>query len=927
MRDSRSPELLVGRRTECEALDDLLMGVRGGRSAALLVHGEAGIGKTALLEYALRNATDCRIGRATGIESEMELAFGGLHQLCAPFLDRVDRLPVPQREALGTVFGMNAAPPPDRFLVGLAVLSLLAEAAAELPLVCLIDDAQWLDQVSAQILVFVARRLLAERVALVFAMRDASADHALMSLPRLQVTGLNGHDAGALLDAAAQGPLDERIRGRILAEARGNPLALLELPRTLTAAELAGGFSSPDARPLANQMEEGFLRRVKALPPGTQRLLLIAAAEPGGDVTLLRRAAGRLGIAADNAVAPAEAAGLLTLDTWVRFRHPLVRSAAYRAAPARDRQIVHRALSEATDARSDPDRRAWHLACATVGLDESVASGLEQSADRARARGGVAAAAAFLARAAQLTPDPARRGARSLAAAQAKHQAGAFGEALTLLDAADLDPLDELARAQVALLRGQVMFASRSASAGLPVLLDAAKRLELLDVDLARTTYRDAIYAALTAGRMPGDEAIEKVARAMLTMAPAADATRTGLLLEGLARVTIEGYAAGVPLLREALAALKGADLTREEALGWLPLACRMAHDAREFETWSVLSARLVELARSTGALSVLPSALLLRLSNRVYAGDLTEATSLVAEATTIGEATGSGFFAHYGAMVLEPWRGGEAETHQVIDVITRDMLLRGEGKVLSATGWAAAVLNNSLGRYEEAYAAARRGSQYPQELGLSIGSTVELVEAAVRTGRPAEAAAAAKTISAMARASGTDWALGTAAGVTAQVSDGRDADELYQEAVDRLERAGVRMEAARFRLLHGEWLRREERRDDAREQLGLAHELLDEIGAAAFAERARREYKATGATVRRRSVETPATLTPHEAQIARLAGEGMTNPEIGARLFISPRTVEWHLSTVFAKLGITSRRQLRTALAERGPGSDPGPS
>jgi DNA-binding CsgD family transcriptional regulator len=914
MRNSRSPETLVGRRTECEALDDLLTGVRGGRGAAVLVHGEAGIGKTALLEYVRRNATGCRIGRATGVESEMELAFGGLHQLCAPFLEHADRLPAPQREALGTVFGMNAAPPPDRFLVGLAVLSLLAEAAGERPLVCLVDDAQWLDQVSAQILVFVAHRLLAERVALVFAMRDPRGGHALTTLPRLEVAALSGYDAGVLLDSAARGPLDGRIRGRILAEARGNPLALLELPRTLTAAELAGGFGSPDARPLAGRLEEGFLRRVRSLPAETQRVLLIAAAEPGGDVALVRRAARRLDIAADDAAAPAEAAGLLTLDTWVRFRHPLVRSAAYRAAPTRDRQAVHRALSEATDARADPDRRAWHLACATAGLDESVAAGLERSADQARARGGVAAAAAFLARAAQLTPDPARRGTRSLAAAHAKHQAGAFGEALTLLDAADLNPLDDLARARSTLLRGQVMFASRSASAGLPVLLDAAKQLEPLDAGLARETYRDAIYAALTAGRMPGDEAIEKVARATLTMAPAPDATRTGLLLEGLARMTVESYPAGVPLVREALAAVRDAELADDEALGWLPLACRMAHAAWEFDTWSVLSARLVELARGTSALSVLPSALLLRLSNRAYAGDLTEAAALVAEATATGEATGSGFFAHYGALVLEPWRGGEAETRRVIDVITRDMLLRGEGKVLTATGWAAAVLHNSLGRYEEAYAAAGRGSAYPQELGLSIGSTVELVEAAVRTGRTAEADAAAARIGVLARASGTDWALGTAAGVAAQVRDGREADELYREAVERLDRAGVRMEAARFRLLHGEWLRRADRRDDAREQLGLAHELLSEIGAEAFAERARREYEATGATVRKSAVRTPANLTPQEAQIARLAGEGLTNPEIGARLFISPRTVEWHLSTVFAKLGITSRRQLRTA-------------
>jgi DNA-binding CsgD family transcriptional regulator len=637
-------------------------------------------------------------------------------------------------------------------------------------------------------------------------------------------------------------------------------------------------------------------------------------------VTLLRRTAERLGIAADTAVVPAEAAGLITLDTWVRFRHPLVRSAAYRAAPTSDRQDVHRALAEVLDAQADPDRRAWHVACATVGLDESVAAALERSADRAHARGGIAAEAAFLDRAAQLTPDPARRGARSLAAARAKHQAGVFGDALALLDAAELSALDELSTARSTLLRGQILFASRSASAGLPVLLDAAKQLELLDAELARGTYRDAFYAALTAGRTPGDDSVMKVARAALTMAPTPEATRAGLLIEGLARMTTEGYSVGVPLLRQALTAYRTEEVSREEGLGWLPLACRMAHAAWEFDTWSVLSARLVELARETGTLAVLPSALLLRLSNRVYAGDLAEAAALVAEATTIGEVIGSSTFAHYGALVLEPWRGSVAETGRVIDIITNDLLLRGEGKVLTATGWAAAVLNNSLGRYDEAYAAARRGSSHPQELGLSIGATVELVEAAVRIGKPEDAAEAARRIDHLAQAAGTDWALGTAAAMAAQLRDGPEADALYREAIERLERTGVRIETARFRLLYGEWLRRADRRVDARKQLGLAYEMLSTIGAEAFAERARRELEATGATVRTRTVQMYAALTPQETQIARLAGDGLTNPEIGARLFVSPRTVEWHLRTVFSKLGITSRRQIRAKLAVAAP-------
>jgi DNA-binding CsgD family transcriptional regulator len=913
----RTPERLLGRRNECRALDDLLAGVRGGRSAAIVVHGEAGIGKTALLEYARRRASGCRIARAPGVESEMELAFGGLHQLCAPFLDHLDRLPGPQRDALGTAFGLTAAAPPGRFLVGLATLSLLADVAEEQPLVCLVDDAQWLDQVSAQTLTFVARRLLAERVALVFAMRDTTADHVLKGLPQLEVVGLNDHDAGELLDSATPGPLDKRIRRRILAETRGNPLALLELPRDLTAAEIAGGFGRPDAQPLSSQIEQDFLRRVQSLPPETQRLLLTAAAEPVGDVTLLRRAAERLGIAADTAATPAEAAGLITLDTLVRFRHPLVRSATYRAASPSERREVHRALAEAIDAPSDPDRRAWHMARASPGPDEAVAAELERSAGRAQARGGAAAAAAFLARAAELTPDRARRGSRALAAAGAKHQAGAFGAALELLDAAELGPLDELGRARSPLLRGQILFASRSASAGLPLLLEAAKRLEPLDAGQARETYRDAFYAALTAGRLPGNDRVVEVAQAVLTMAPAPEPTRADLLLEGLARVTTEGFAAGVPLLQQALTAYRTEEISRAEGLGWLPLASRLAHNIWEFDSWSVLSAKLVEMARETGTLSVLPSALLLRLSNRQYAGDLAGAASLAAEAATIGEALGGSYFAHYGALVVEPYRGREAATRQAIDVMTHDGMLRGEGKVSTATEWAAAVLYNGLGRYEEAYLAAKGGSAYPPEMGLSTWSLFELVEAAVRLGRPEDAAEAVQIIGEQAQASGTDWALGTAACVTAQVSDGPAADDLYREAIDRLERTDVRLELARVRLVYGEWLRRENRRVDAREHLGIAHDMLSQIGAEAFAERARREFEATGATVHKRAVQPRATLTPQEAQIARLAGDGLTNPEIGAQLFISPRTVEWHLRKVFSKLGITSRRQIRSTLTE----------
>ncbi|MEV5475196.1 AAA family ATPase [Streptomyces sp. NPDC052207] len=915
-RESRSH--LRGRQIECETLDRLVATVQDGHSSVLVLRGEAGIGKTALLEYVRGSASGCRTARAAGVESDMELAFGGLHQLCAPFLDRLCRLPDPQRDALETAFGLSAGTPPDRFLVGLAVLSLLADVAEQEPLVCLVDDAQWLDRVSAQTLAFVARRLLAERIGLVLAVREPGLEDELTGLPQLEVGRLSDSDARALLDSVTPGRLDERVRDRIVAETQGNPLALLELPRGLTPAELAGGFGRPDARPLASQIEQSFLRRIQLLPTATQQLLLIAAAEPVGDVTLVSLAAERVGIDTA-AAAPAEAAGLITIGTRVRFRHPLVRSAAYRVATPENRHNVHRALAESTDPRADPDRRAWHLANATTSPDESVAAELERCADRAQARGGVAAAAAFLERAAELTPDPARRGARALAAAQAKYQAGGYDAALELLDAAELSPLDERQLAQSDLLRGQVVFASTSAGAALPLLLKAGKRLEPLDADLARETYRDALYAAMTAGRLPSGAQVVDVARATLAALPGPRASRNDLLLNGLAVVSTEGYATGVPMVRQALDAFRTEVVSRKEGLGWLPLAARMAFNVWDFESFSVLSARLVELARETGALSVLPSALLLLVSNRVLAGELAVADSLVAEALTIGEATGSRVIPHYVALVIEPWRGREAATRQAIEAITRDTFLQGEGKMDTATQWASAVLYNGLGRYEEAYVAAERGAEHLQELGLSLRSMVELVEAAARSGRPARAAAAARHLDELAQANGTDWALGTSAAVRAQVSDGSGAETLYREAIERLGRTEVRVTAARARLLYGEWLRRENRRVDAREQLGLAYDMLSRMGVEAFAERARRELQATGETIRKRPAEAGATLTAQEAQIARLAGDGLTNPEIGAQLFISPHTVEWHLRKVFVKLGIASRRQIRTTLPQGG--------
>jgi DNA-binding CsgD family transcriptional regulator len=885
-----------------------------GESSVLVVRGEAGVGKTALLEYVAEQASGCRIARIGGVESEMELAFAGLHRLCAPMLDGLDGLPAPQANALRVAFGTQEGDAPDRFLVALAVLSLLAEAAEVEPLVCLVDDVQWLDRASAQTLTFVARRLLAERIAMVFAVREPNDLNDLTGLPELVVAGLSDGDARSLLASAMPGRLDQRVLDQIIAETRGNPLALLELPRGLTPAELAGGFGLPDARPLASRVEETFVQRVRTLPRETQRLLLLAAAEPVGDVSLLWRAAEQLGIRGD-ASRPAEAAALIELGIRVRFRHPLMRSAAYRAADFRDRQEVHRALAEATDPETDPDRRAWHQAQAAAGPDEAVADELERSADRAQARGGAAAAAAFLARAAELTPDPAQRGERAVAAAQAKFDAAASDAALELLATAELAPLDELQRARLERLRAEIVFARTRGSDAPALLLAAARRLEPLDAAMARETHLEATAAAMYAGRLGDNPGVRAAAEAAQAAPPAPQPPRAiDLLLDGVATRFTEGYSAGVPPLRTALDAFRRVEgLTARDAR-WLWLACRLAADLWDDELWYELATRGLRVARDTGALRVLPIAATYRASLHVHAGAFDAASALIEEADALVQATEMAPL-KYASLMLAAWRGDEAEALELFEAGRREATARGEGLGLGVLEWATALLYNGHGRYAEALAVAQQGCEQ-DDAGLYAWTLVELIEAGVRSGATDASSAALDRLSGRTQASGTDWALGIEAGSRALLSDGRDAEPLYREAVERLARTHGVVHLARARLLYGEWLRRQSRRVDAREELRAAHDTFSRIGAEGFAERARGELLATGETAPRRTVETRDVLTPQEAQIARMASDRQTNPEIGAKLFISPRTVEYHLRKVFTKLDISSRKELRGALA-----------
>jgi DNA-binding CsgD family transcriptional regulator len=906
---------LWDRSEQCAALDGVLADIRAGISRALVVRGEPGIGKTALLKYAADTAPDFQLARAEGVESEMELPFAALHKLCGRMLSRLDRLPGPQRDALGVAFGLRSGSAPDRFLVGLAVLGLLAEVATDQPLLCLIDDAQWLDQTSAQALGFVARRLDAESVAVMFGTRDTGAGDDLAGLPEQVLAGLSDADARSMLAAVIPGRLDERVRDRIIAESGGNPLALLELPHAITAADLAGGFGVAVRLTLAGRIEQSFLRQIAPLPEMTRRLLLLAAAEPTGDPALFWRAAGRLGIGVDAAV-PAETGGLLELGGRVKFRHPLVRSAIYRSVSPHERREVHRALAEVTDPRLDPDRRAWHLAQGAPGPDADIASELEHSAVRAQTRGGLAAAAAFFERSAELTLEPGRRAQRALAAAQAKAQAGAFDAALQLLGTAEEGPLAEVERARADLLRAQIAFAVSRGRDTPHLLLKAAKRLEPLDVMLARETYLEALWAALFVGRLAGDVGLLEVAEAARAAPrPSEPARVVDLLLDGLSMMITEGLPAGAATLKHGLNAFRRGPLSKEQEIHWLQLACRMAVDLWDDEAWDVLATRHVRLARDAGALSELPIALNTQIGVHLNAGELAAAAALVEEVDVVTEAIGS-HIAPYGALGLAALKGRDTAAVELFDNSVKEVMRRGEGVGLSAIHWARAQLHNSQGRYEVALVAAEQATEYPREQLFSVWGLVELIEAAARSGMAERAGDALQRLSEGTRASGSDWAMGIEARSRALLSDGDAAEGLYREAIDRLGRTRVRVALARAHLLYGEWLRRENRRIDAREQLRTAHQMFASMGADGFAERAARELLATGEQVRKRTPQTAPQLTARESQIAQLAVDGLSNPEIAAQLFMSRRTVEYHLHKIFAKLAITSRNQLHRVLA-----------
>jgi DNA-binding CsgD family transcriptional regulator len=912
--------MLLDRRAEKDELDRVLGAVREGLSGVLVLRGEAGIGKTMLLEYAVESAADMQVARSVGIESEMELGFAGLHQLLVPFLAGIERLPGPQRHALGSALGLVDHVPVDRFLVGLGVLTLLADAATDRPLLCVVDDAHWLDQASTEALGFVARRLFADRVAILFGLREpAERRVGLDGLSEMHIGGLPQREARELLASVATGRLDKRVGDRVVSETGGNPLALLELGVELTPGELSGGSRLPEPLPLGGRLEERFLARVRMLPADAQTLLLLAAAEPSGDPALLWRAAEGLGLGRE-AEELAAFDRLLVFTPRVAFRHPLMRSAVYQGASPSARRRVHGVLAVASDRELDADRRAWHLATATVSPDEQVASELESSADRARRRGGWAAAAACLTRAADLTPDEHRRAVRRLHAGQAELAGGTPAVAAGLLEHAMPWLSDPLDRAEAKRLEARVRFAGGECRAIPGMLLEAARALTAIDVTRARETLIEALSASFFAGHYAGDARTSEIARAArgTPRPPEGPESSSDLLLDGVALLHHD-YGAGVRLLKRALEGLLEDGAAGTEAPRFTDLGCMVAGELRDDEAMQSLTSRVLGLARARGDLMATIVALAFQVLTEVHAGRLGAGEAALAEGREISAATGNvGVFGSAGIieLMILTWRGDERPAREAAAAVTREVTGRGMGGHLNYVRAFMIVLELAHGNYQ---AASNTGQTVYEEDPFWFGTSIlpDLIEAAVRSGERGLAAAAAERLSDRAPASGTALAHGLLARSLALLADDRDAERYYIEAIDHLRRSRTAPESARARLLYGEWLRRRGRRRDARNELRRAQEMFDAMRIGAFAERARIELLATGEHARQRKVETCDELTAQEAQIARLASDGHSNREIAAQLFISPSTVAYHLRKIFRKLDVNTRTRLRRALVD----------
>jgi DNA-binding CsgD family transcriptional regulator len=891
---------VLGRHDEKLAVEELLSSARRGRSGVLVIEGEAGMGKSTLLQYASEQATGFRVVRLSGVESEMELAFSGLHQLCLQLPLDNDRLPEPQLRALKLAFGLAPGVLPDCFLVALALLTLVSNLAQGGPCLLLVDDAQWLDQVTRQVLGFVARRLEVDPVAICFATREPLVD--LGGLRAIQLDGLPSEVARQLLNTVLPGPVGPRVRDAILDISNGNPLAILEIPHGLSAVDLAGEVTFGGFSGRLNPVERNFEQRIAKLPTDTRTLLLLAAAEPQGNWAIVSRAADLLGVA-PGALDAAELEGLCRVDRrgGIAFHHPLVRSAVYRLSSSAHRQAVHQALATALELDHGRDRRAWHRALASIGPDEEIAAELERSATEATERGGIAAGAALLARSVALTPDTVRRNERTLLAAEAVMHSGNLDEARRFLDTAITAELNGPQLARMLQLEARLNYAVKPGAETIASLVEAAKQLLPHDANLARDTYLEALVAAMQRTSSDGKHGWIEIARSLRALLDRSKPLQAvDLLLDGLTTTVIEGHHAGAPILKRALQAYLRGDVGADEILRWWQLGFYAAAVVWDDVSWTEVMDCTVRVARESGSLLVLASALNYQAIAQLGAGDIDLADGAIQEGEGILASIGQPM-ALTARPVVEALRGSSHST------TTEDVY----GLVADYTS--AMMLANGRGDFQAGLDAAHRAMEHKV-----IGKTMiwqEIIEVATGSGDQELARAALQVVRSQVEACGTDLGLGTLARCEALLSSGQEAEAQYQEAILRLSHSQAKLQNARAHLVYGEWLTREGRESDATHALQVAHELFRHMGAQAFAGRAERALEATGLHVGCASYVSPGQLTPRENQIARLAAQRQTNPEIAAQLFISSTTVDYHLRKVFRKLNVNSRRQLQEVL------------
>ena len=914
---------LIGRATESEAVQGVLTSVRGGFSATLVLRGEAGIGKTALLEFAIESAWDFQVLRVTGIESEMELGFAALHQLVRPLSTAIENLPGPQQRALASAFGLAEGPAPDRFLVGLAILTLLSEASNERRLLCVVDDAQWLDQASAEVLAFVARRLHADRIAFLFAVREPSEHHVdLEGLSSLRVPALSPVAAREVITGLVTGSLDWSVGGKIAERAAGNPLALVEMTRELSADQLAGAALLPDPLPLGEDVQQRYWRRVAALPVPQQEFLLLAAAEPSGDLDLLERAVAHLGLDPDVARS-AEISGLVDFAGRVAFRHPLIRSAVYTGAPYQARRRVHAAIAAVSDQERDVDRIAWHLSAAALAPDEDIAVLLERSADRAKSRGGFSAGAAFLRRAAELTPDTGRRAERLLAAAGAEFASGRADKALALLDQATPDLYAPRQQAAGLQLRGGIQSALGEGNRASSTLLQAAQALAPLDPSASLDTLVDGLIAAFYSGRSARLEALEALANAR-TADPAAESAEPPsipvLILDGYTALLSGDYVKAGSLLRRLVSVLVADDLPDDQGLHWYGYGMWCACELFDFDAWQHMADRWVAICREKGALMTLPLALDYLGTVQAFTGYLSAGETSNAEGRDILSATGNPdrLGSSRAVELIAPmYRGRAVEVRQAATAMLRDSAERGQGAGFYYSHYVLAMLEISVHNYDIALGHAR---VILDDNGPYFGGMIlpEAVEAAVHCDDQVTADLALERLTVRAEMGGTEMALGLLARCRALVTRDDGSEALYTEAIQHFENCRNPLQLARTHLLFGEWLRRRRRRLEAREHLQEAHNLFENIGVVKFTERARLELAATGVQAREHTVRTNDQLTERESQIASLVAAGATNAQVATQLFISSNTVDYHLRHIYRKLGVSSRTKMAVAFRDR---------